>query len=149
MMDNVCVVKAESGQEIEAVLRSCRNDFFNQSLNNDETIAELCRKFAKFACVLVVCEGKSIAGFVAFYVNGETKTAYISMIVIQKTYQGRGFGSVLLEQMIAECKRAGQQRIRLEVANQNEKAIGFYKKWGFAWEGQASETSDYYSLALE
>ena len=147
-MKRMNVVKVESCQEIEKVLQSCRSDFFNQSLNNAEKIKELSEKFSKFGRVLAAYDGETTAGFIAYYVNNETKTAYISMIIIQKAHQGQGIGSVLLDAMLADSKNAAQQKVRLEVAKINEKAIGFYQKKGFVLEGQASETSDYYSLIL-
>lgn len=147
MMD-MRIVRADTYENIKEILQSCRNDFYNQSLNNDEMIDKLAQKFAMYGRVLVAQEGKQTAGFVAYYVNSATKTAYISMIILQKAYQGQGLGSLLLKSMLADCEQANQQKVRLEVADQNEKAIGFYKKWGFTWEGQASETSAYYSLTL-
>lgn len=148
-MKNMRIVKAESCSEIQNILQNCRNDFFNQSLNNDETIGNLSRKFDVFGRVLAAYEEEIPAGFIAYYVNDETKTAYISMIIIQKAYQGQGIGSVLLDAMLADCKNASQQSVRLEVANENKKAIGFYEKRGFVREGNASDNSAYYSLTLK
>jgi len=129
-------------------MASCGEAFFDQSLNNEADIKRLAQKFAQFGRVLAAYDGENPAGFVAYYVNGETKTAYISMIIIHKAYQGQGVGSALLNRMLADCKNADQQKVRLEVAKQNENAIRFYGKRGFIREGQASEQSDYYSLML-
>ena len=148
MMDCMPIVSVKSCQEIERVLYSCRNDFFNQNLNNAEKIKELSEKFSKLGRVLAAFDEGIPAGFIAYYVNGETKTAYISMLILQKAYQGQGVGSMLLTEMLADCRNADQQKVRLEVAKQNENAIRFYEKKGFVREGQASENSDYYTLTL-
>ena len=148
MMSEMRVDTVRTCREIESVMASCGEAFFDQSLNNKTDIKRLAQKFAQFGRVLAAYDGESPAGFVAYYVNGETKTAYISMIIIRKAYQGQGVGSALLESMLNDSKNADQQKVRLEVAKQNENAIAFYRKRGFVREGQATETSDYYSLEL-
>ena len=71
-------------QDIAAVLYCCRQDFFNQQLNDAAKIQALSEKFAQFGRVLAAYDGETPAGFVAYYVNSETKVSYISMIIIQK-----------------------------------------------------------------
>lgn len=148
MMGEIYVNAVVACQEIESVMARCGNSFFDQSLNNEADIKRFSQKFSQFGRVLVAYDGETPAGFVAYYINSETKVSYISMIIIQKAYQGQGVGSTLLNRMKTDCKNADQQKIRLEVACQNKNAIGFYQKHGFVREGQASETSDYYSLEL-
>lgn len=138
----------DSYVQIEEVMRCCGSDFFDQRLNNETDIARLAEKFAARACFLAAYAEGETAGFLSYYCNDETKAAYISMIITKRAHQGQGVGSVLLKHMIEDCTAKGQKQIRLEVANRNEKAVGFYTKKGFTREGQASEVSDYYCLEL-
>ena len=73
-------------QNIAAVLYCCRQDFFNQQLNDTAKIEALSEKFAQFGRVLAAYDRETPAGFVAYYVNSETKVSYISMIIIQIHY---------------------------------------------------------------
>ena len=40
-------------------------------------------------------------------------------------------GSLLLKSMVSQCKAMGINQVFLEVRASNEKAIGFYQKYGF------------------
>lgn len=147
-MNELQIKSVHSCPQIKAIVQGCGNDFFDQRLNNEKDISRLAEKFAQHARFLAAYKGEEIAGFIAYYRNDETKTAYISMIIIKETHQGQGVGSCLLKHMIADCTALGQKRIRLEVAIQNKKAIEFYVRKGFIREGQASMLSDYYCLEI-
>jgi ribosomal protein S18 acetylase RimI-like enzyme len=50
-------------------------------------------------------------------------------------YRGRGLGKQLVVQAVGTARRAGIERIELEVFASNERAIALYRALGFATEG--------------
>ena len=48
---------------------------------------------------------------------------------------GRGFGSLLLEEMVRQLKRAGYPGCLLYVLRENSGARRFYERHGFSWDG--------------
>jgi len=52
-------------------------------------------------------------------------------IYVDPTIIGKGYGSALMKACFEEAKRAGYETIWLGVWEKNERAIKFYKKWGF------------------
>ncbi len=53
---------------------------------------------------------------------------------------GRGYGSMLMERILADVSAAGYTRIMLWVFEQNLRAINFYKKHGFAPSDRKKDT---------
>lgn len=56
----------------------------------------------------------------------------ISDFWIDPQYQGQGLGRVLLEEVEAEILRQGFDKSRIETHAQNNEAIGFFEKHGYA-----------------
>ena len=52
-------------------------------------------------------------------------------IGITKNYWGKGIGSFLMEEMLGWCKNAGIVKAELKVAEENNRGIQLYKKYGF------------------
>lgn len=132
MEDCVVYEKVTSCKEIESVMINCSSDFFDQSINNSETIKLLASKFAEYGTFISARKKDKVAGFIAFYVNDKIKCrGFLSMIIISHQFQGYGIGSGLLKRCIEQCKKSGMSALRLEVNEKNERAILFYKKNGF------------------
>ncbi|MCC2256272.1 GNAT family N-acetyltransferase [Ruminococcus sp. CLA-AA-H200] len=132
MEDCVVYEKVTSHKEIESVMINCSSDFFDQSINNPETIKSLALKFAEYGTFICARKEERIAGFVAFYANDKFKCCgFLSMIIISHQFRGGGIGSSLLRRCSEQCKKSGMTTLRLEVNEKNERAILFYKKNGF------------------
>ncbi|MBE5905206.1 MAG: GNAT family N-acetyltransferase [Lachnospiraceae bacterium] len=56
--------------------------------------------------------------------------AYLGMSILQK-YTSMGLGSVMMETAIEQAKKNGFEQVELGVFEDNEKARGLYKKFGF------------------
>ena len=92
---------------------------------------------------------KDFVGYCVVYMNDTiSKIAYITAISVDWSYQGFGVGSRLIKHIISEAKNNLFKYIKLEVNNDNIKAIEFYKKCGFNVHEKASNTSYYYYLKL-
>jgi len=55
----------------------------------------------------------------------------LERIYVRKEYQGRGVGRFLMEQALELVQQAGKEYIWLGVWEHNERALGFYKGYGF------------------
>jgi ribosomal protein S18 acetylase RimI-like enzyme len=58
--------------------------------------------------------------------------------------QGRGIGRDVLRRVCRQLRRDGAQRVQLEVAVHNDRALGLYLSLGFT----LVQTEDYFALAL-
>ena len=78
---------------------------------------------------LVCKEDKKMLGFLIF--SPIKPEAHLLSIAVIETQQYKGIGSLLLKSMISQCKAMGINQVFLEVRASNERAIGFYQKYGF------------------
>ncbi|MDB0065944.1 ribosomal protein S18-alanine N-acetyltransferase [Gammaproteobacteria bacterium] len=78
---------------------------------------------------LVYKEDNKMLGFLIF--SPIKPEAHLLSIAVIETQQYKGIGSLLLKSMISQCKAMGINQVFLEVRASNEKAIGFYQKYGF------------------
>ena len=78
---------------------------------------------------LVCKEDNKMLGFLIF--SPIKPEAHLLSIAVIETEQYKGIGSLLLKSMISQCKAMGINQVFLEVRASNEKAIGFYQKYGF------------------
>ena len=78
---------------------------------------------------LVCKEDNKMLGFLIF--SPIKPEAHLLSIAVIETQQYKGIGSLLLKSMISQCKAMGINQVFLEVRTSNEKAIGFYQKYGF------------------
>ncbi len=80
------------------------------------------------ACDIVVAEsGGALAGFVTV----DPKTQYLDQIVVAPEHWGSGLACALLD----EAKRRSPAGLYLLVNKDNARAIGFYDKYGFVYDG--------------
>jgi len=61
--------------------------------------------------------------------------AFIQTMAVAPSYQGQGVGQLLLDDLLGEARRRGQQRVLLEVRADNEPAQRLYARNGFEKEG--------------
>lgn len=52
-------------------------------------------------------------------------------IVVKKNYQGKGLSKIIMNVLLRKAEEKGLKSIRLSVDNDNDKAIGLYKRFGF------------------
>lgn len=80
------------------------------------------------ACEIVVAEaGDALAGFVTV----DPKTQYLDQIVVAPEHWGSGLARALLD----EAKRRSPAGLYLLVNKDNARAIAFYAKHGFTYDG--------------
>jgi putative acetyltransferase len=81
------------------------------------------------AAAIVVAEaGGALVGFVTV----DAATGYLDQIVVAPETWGTGVAEMLLD----EAKRRSPARLELHVNTDNARAVGFYRKHGFALAGE-------------
>ncbi len=61
----------------------------------------------------------------------QEKTGEIESIFVEEGYRSRGIGSALVERALAWLDTNDSVRNRVSIADGNEAAFSFYKKFGF------------------
>jgi ribosomal protein S18 acetylase RimI-like enzyme len=86
---------------------------------------------------LVADDGKKIAGMAFAAADPEGKVVMLYQLYVRPAFQGRGIGGMLLDEIL-DCF-PDAEAIRLEVEEANERAIAFYKAYGFAEAGRTGD----------
>ena len=101
-------------------------------LLSGQNLADYVSKIKNNAEIISITVKGVVIGCVVYYCNNlESKTSYISMLIVNKEYQGKGIGGWLLDAAIMKIKSLGFNVCRLEVRNDNNEAIHLYSKKGF------------------
>lgn len=124
--------------EIAAHLRLCDADFI-PPLNGRVEIGSYAHKLADKAHRFEAWANSELAALLAVYCNAPDRgVAFVTSISVLPSWQGRGLASRLLADCIAYLRGLGFAQLELEVGRDNDAAIGLYKKYGFAVQGQPS-----------
>jgi len=89
---------------------------------------------------LAIYDDDIIIGFLMYnnYPEGTTNDKYwIRVLIIDKKYQKRGYGKMVMEKIIDEIKKDKKyNKINLCVERDNNIALGLYKSLGFNFDGR-------------
>ncbi|NBH72622.1 GNAT family N-acetyltransferase [Clostridiaceae bacterium] len=134
-MEHVKLKVIEDKEEKIQIIKQCDSVFPIRLLERPDS-SEIMKKIINYACFYAAfVSEKDPVGYVAFYANDiKKKIAYISNIGVKLEYQHHHVGSLLMKKSLEVAKDRGMLMIRLEVLSTNEKAIAFYKHWGFDFE---------------
>ena len=98
------------------------------------------------AKTLLIIESEGLAvGYAVLHAHKAPPVAAIeNAIELARVYLlqgsiGHGLGSALMRECIEESQRRAHQSMWLQVWERNERAIAFYKKWGFEVAGVGSK----------
>lgn len=78
----------------------------------------------------IVYIGEERAGIL--WMNEESTTLWITAIILKEQWQRRGIGGQIIQMLIEMCKKNGKDAIELGVQQNNQAALNFYKRIGFA-----------------
>ena len=84
--------------------------------------------------LFVLEEDENVRGFIVGRVL--PPECEVENIVVEPAKQGRGFGSLLLKELLEQARAAGCEHGFLEVRESNQAARRFYEKWGFRESGR-------------
>ena len=78
---------------------------------------------------LVADDGERIAGMAFAALDKDGTTVMLHQLYVLPAYQGHGIGGALLDEVLGDFPDA--EAVRLEVEEQNSRAIAFYRTYGF------------------
>ncbi|WP_226528896.1 GNAT family N-acetyltransferase [Metabacillus niabensis] len=117
------------------------NDFLERAFNLHQLEKELSNRSSQFFFVYFNDE---VAGYLKVNINDAQseemgdESLEIERIYIKKEFQKHGLGKYLLNKAIELAMECNKQKIWLGVWENNQNAIGFYKKMGFSPTGTHS-----------
>lgn len=85
------------------------------------------------ACYLVGLIGDEVVCYGGFYMVLDE--GQIANVAVRADMRGRGYGRLLMQELLELAKSRGVKRITLEVKDSNERAVGLYRSLGFTVEG--------------
>ena len=86
-----------------------------------------------------------LVGFIACYCNNyDSKKAFISLVLIDKYYRGRGISKKIFDQLFGLLKEKKFTNCGLEVRRDNVNAINLYKSLGF----KSVDSTDPHSITM-
>ena len=134
-MDNTKKIRiAKSVDDVHEILKKYSECM--DSLRNESNLRDLSTKFFRFATTMELITNGHGVGFATVYHNDTSeRIAYLTRIAVLPKYEGQGNGTELLLGVIDVSKRSGMKHIRLEVSENNTRAIRLYKNLGFSVEG--------------
>ncbi|HPS60468.1 MAG TPA: GNAT family N-acetyltransferase [Candidatus Cloacimonas sp.] len=96
----------------------------------------------KYLNLYLAVESEKVVGYVKLTRYPEEKgVAYIEMLSVLPSYQGKGIGRELVQKCILRAAELGYERIDLFTWPANLKAVPLYKKCGFFWERMDSQAT--------
>ena len=128
-------------EEIIAIIKQYQK-YFDSLVNDIELAMNIADKIFKHGMLLACICQHEVIGFCAFYANDlNSRVSFITLIAVNDKYQNIGMGKKILQKVCEISKKAGMDKIRLEVNDQNVNAISFYEKNGFYFEKKCSDNS--------
>jgi len=115
-------------------------DFYHENINTFNppldtqvnSVEKYVQKLKNNAIIFEAWVKNALAGLIAAYFNNyETKTGFITSVIISPKYQRQGIAGILLEEALSYAKKKDFLKVNLEVKINNVRAISLYRKYGF------------------
>ena len=122
----------------------------NACFSNDKLSARSLKRWlsAKHGILLVAEHNAQLCGYGLVWCHKGTRLARLYSLAVLPTMQGKGIAKTLLKALEKVTSERGRIYLRLEVAVNNDSAIGLYKSVGYRVFGQYSDYYDDHSDAL-
>lgn len=95
------------------------------------------------------CEGRLIAVMDLILGYPGEETAFVGLFMMEKEYQGKGIGTVIVEECFDFLRETGYRFIRLGFAKGNPQSQGFWVKNGFSRTGVEADNGNYVMVVME
>lgn len=129
--EELVIREVRSGQEDEINdLASMERSIFSDAWSKraiQETLGQ------NHSAALGIWKGDFLAGYVIMYYAADE--GEIARIAVEPSSRRQGVAGRLFERLVSICEGKGIRRLMLEVRQNNEAALSFYKKYGFAVDG--------------
>ena len=121
---------------IQSILEEMQDEPHMEILKDKTCLIKLAKNIHTNGFLFASYKDNEVCGFISGYANDiENQTMFINLLVVK---QSIGFASVkylyeLCERLVTYAEMQKMDKIRLEVARQNEKARNFYEHIGFRY----------------
>jgi ribosomal protein S18 acetylase RimI-like enzyme len=119
-----------SVEALIAHLEACDKEF-DPPLSSYVDIRSYAVKIKTYAMLFEVWQGDILKALLAAYVDRKAETIFITDLSVTSDLHGQGVAHDLMQRCLDHAKTNGFRRIRLEVWNNNGRAMSFYIKQGF------------------
>lgn len=139
-------IREAKPNDIPAISKLAKETYiatFGQTMSQEELIEALKTRSEEYFTdvirtdTILVAEEEKIVGFMQIgrvtitSVQASGRDLELIKIYIDENQQGKGIGKALMEVMLKHPRLNGIENIYLDVYDENKKAIGLYKKYGF------------------
>ena len=108
------------------------SSLFFPPLEKQVDLSYYAQKIRKKATTFEIWKEERLVSLVAVYLNNfKEKTAFITLVLCVKEFQGKGLTTQIFERMISDVSSRGFKKITLEVDISNSAARSFYSKFSF------------------
>jgi ribosomal protein S18 acetylase RimI-like enzyme len=135
----------ENAREIQGHLEACDHSF-EPALSSYVNIPEYATKLFSRSITFEAWSHDVLIGLLAFYVDAEGKTVFISNISIVPEMSSKGMGKYLMKRLLGFMKADHLSIIELETFPSNEIALRFYTALGFH---RVAEVNNKVALRME
>src|SRR5690606_1546002 len=97
------------------------------------TVEQMRREQNHFRCFVADNAEDGIMGMALYffaYFTWVGKSIYLEDIIVSKQFRNRNIGAALMQRVMQEARDENCKRVRWQVLDWNEPAIGFYRKCG-------------------
>jgi ribosomal protein S18 acetylase RimI-like enzyme len=131
-------IKKSTETDIRLHLEEC-NKNFTPPLSDRINITEYSKKLFDKSITFEAWKNNKLTGLIGAYFNQTNQSAFITNVSVLKEFMGLGIASELLGQCIEYASQNNINEIQLEVNQNNNHAIDFYKKFNFIKENIKGE----------
>ena len=134
------IKKISLPEQILEYLKEYDNYFIIPITDRVKDLQQYSIKLSRNAYTYIIEKNDITLGIIIFYANDQiNQTAYLTMIAVNKEYEGKGIGSALLEKCLELSREVGMKKLKLEVDIDNSNAILFYQRKGFDFTEKATD----------
>lgn len=130
MEEKIKIKKIIVLNDIEKILKKFDNGF-HVKISEKANLKEYSHKLYKFAHVYGAFFYGECIGFISFYINKDTNISYLTLLAVEEKFQGKKVSQRLFEKYEEISFENNMKILKLEVFNENVRAVKFYKKNGF------------------
>jgi ribosomal protein S18 acetylase RimI-like enzyme len=130
--------------EIREIIEQFNNVFKPSLSERISSLNAYADKLHENSIFISVKKQDEVVGFASFYANDIANCmAYLTQLAVLSEFQKKKLGKLLLDSCIKISLQNGMTKMKLEVYNDNSRAIDFYKKSGFVFLEDSSEQSKF------
>ncbi len=125
-----------SASQVNSHLCACDTAFVPK-LSERLNIDEYAQKIVQNAITFEAWRDGFLVGLVAAYLNDPAlQSGYVTNVTVEPVLMGKDVAAVLFESCLTRARDDGFATMKLEVGQENQRAIRFYEKFGFQAQGR-------------